>query len=291
MHGFIAVDKPVGPTSTKTSYQIRNSFRQKVVAGHIGTLDPLASGVLVIAINAATKFSQFLSTKKTYIVDLQLGITTTSYDTEGEVVTRKQVTKQHLDHLATVVKDFEGKIKQQAPIYSALKYKGKPLYKYAREGKTVPPKVREVQIDSIKLLSSNEDGEVKLQVECSTGTYIRSLVYDIGQQLDCGAVMTALRRTQNNGIDIADTKELEKVIDNPEKCLLPISNFLNHLLEFRINAEEQQKLYYGQQLELMESINTKWVRLMGVTNEFIGVGCIDESNNLLKVAKLLPKKQ
>lgn len=194
INGILLLDKPTGGSSNQILQQVRGLFKA-AKAGHTGALDPLASGMLPICLGEATKFSQFLlEADKTYEVTMQLGIRTTTSDADGDVVEEKPVTVDEQTILA-VCKQFEGKSKQIPSMFSALKHQGKPLYHYARQGITLEREARDITIYSLDILSIALPN-VEMRVRCSKGTYIRSLVDDIGQQLACGAYVTRLHRTE-----------------------------------------------------------------------------------------------
>jgi tRNA pseudouridine55 synthase len=188
--GVFLLDKPLGFSSNQALKKIQWLFNAKK-AGHTGTLDPMASGLLPICLGEATKFShRLLDANKTYIATIQLGITTSTGDQEGEVVSEKEVVLNEAQ-LKDTLKKFIGDITQIPPMYSALKFEGKPLYEYAREGIEIERKSRQIKIYDIKLLKI-EESIITIEVACSKGTYIRTLAEDIGQTLGCGAHLKGL---------------------------------------------------------------------------------------------------
>jgi tRNA pseudouridine55 synthase len=206
VHGVLLLDKPQGVSSNDALQQAKRLFRADK-AGHTGTLDPLATGVLPLCFGAATKFSQAgLDADKTYQATLQLGVTTTTGDSEGEVLDRQavQVTPAQWD---ACMRRFQGPLTQTPPMYSALKHEGRPLYEYARQGIEVPRESRQVVIHALSgQLSSGTVGEIV--VTCSKGTYVRTLAEDIGRALGCGAHLVALRRIATAGCTEADCVSL-----------------------------------------------------------------------------------
>jgi len=204
VHGVLLLDKPLGLSSNDALQKAKWLLRAEK-AGHTGTLDPLATGVLPLCFGAATKFSQLqLDADKTYEATLKLGIKTTTADAEGEVLQERPVAISR-EQVATVLARFTGAIQQVPPMYSALKKDGKALYEYAREGIEVERQPRHVTIYSLELAQEPTDWtsatELKIRVSCSKGTYIRTLGEDIGESLGCGAHLSALRRTATGGFE------------------------------------------------------------------------------------------
>lgn len=194
--GFLAIDKPAGITSHDVVARLRRATRQKRI-GHAGTLDPAATGVLVLALGQATRLIEYVQdeTIKHYEALIRLGVTTTTDDAEGEALAHSPVPALALDTIAATLQQFEGTIMQVPPIYSALHHRGQRLYEIARAGQTVDIPARPVQIDSIAIRSW-QSPDLAITVACGKGTYIRSLARDIGQQLGCGGYLAALRRTR-----------------------------------------------------------------------------------------------
>lgn len=208
--GIILLDKPLGLSSNAALQRVKRALGADK-AGHAGTLDPLATGMLPILLGEATKIAGHLLHKdKAYRVACRLGQTTTTYDAEGEVTRERPVPAIGREHLASVVRAFTGRIRQTAPIYSAIKQGGQPLYKKARRGEAVEAPTREVDIHRIVVDAIHRD-TLELTVECGTGTYIRSLVHDLGEQLGCGAHVTALRRTWVSPFTEGAMRSLEEV--------------------------------------------------------------------------------
>ncbi|MCB2182924.1 MAG: tRNA pseudouridine(55) synthase TruB [Desulfobulbaceae bacterium] len=199
---FFLVDKPVGPTSFRMVQLVRRALKIKKV-GHAGTLDPFASGLLVICVGrAATKqISVLMESEKEYMATLKLGVETDSQDLTGEVVSRHEVVGLSWQGIETCLNGFVGEQLQQPPAFSALKYKGKPLYYYARKGIKIEKEPRPVFIREIEGLSWQDD-LVRIRVVCSKGTYIRTLACDIGKVLGCGAHLVELRRIRSGGFSV-----------------------------------------------------------------------------------------
>ena len=207
LKGIVVVDKPQHMTSAKVVAEVKRLLKAKKV-GHAGTLDPFAEGVLVCCINDATRLAQFLlAGNKTYYATLKLGVETDTQDSTGSVKAITKVSAFPENTVISAVKKFEGQIEQQPPVYSALKYKGTPLYKLARQGRPIQKPARRVHISKIKIL------EIKLplvhfEVSCSAGTYIRTLCADIGKHLGCGGHLFALRRIESCGFKIQQANSL-----------------------------------------------------------------------------------
>ncbi|MEW6426443.1 MAG: tRNA pseudouridine(55) synthase TruB [Thermodesulfobacteriota bacterium] len=202
--GVLLVDKPAGPSSFAMVRQVRRLLGVRKV-GHAGTLDPLASGLLVICVGrGATRLSaRFMEGRKRYEAILALGVETDSFDGEGQVTATAPVPDIGDDELARLADRFRGEILQTPPPFSALKHKGKPLYHYARKGEVVVKEARPVQVHELSLTRLDR-ARLALTVECGKGTYIRSLAADIGRELGCGAHLAALRRTACGGFSVAD---------------------------------------------------------------------------------------
>lgn len=209
MHGIIVVDKEKGVTSRDVVNELSHIFKTRKV-GHTGTLDPLATGVLVITLGKYTKLNEILtSTYKEYIATMKLGITTDTYDIEGKVVDKKEVNLNEKE-IINVINSFKGKYIQEVPIYSSVKVNGKKLYEYARKNESVILPKREVDIKEIEVLSVQND-IVKFRVLVSKGTYIRSLINDIGVKFKCGATMTDLRRTKQGIFNVENSYKLDDI--------------------------------------------------------------------------------
>jgi len=210
MHGLLLIDKPSGLSSHDVVRQVRRLFKTRKV-GHAGTLDPLATGVLPVAIGEGTKLLQFLlAEEKAYRATMRLGITTDTLDSEGTVLTRTDVSEELLSLLPAVLKSFRGDIEQIPPMYSALKRNGVPLYKLARAGQVVEREARAVTIERLELLDTQLP-DLTIEVECTKGTYVRTLCADIGEALGCGAHVIALRRLRTGQYPIEHCLPLDQL--------------------------------------------------------------------------------
>ncbi len=208
--GFLVIDKPVGWTSHDVVGQVRRWLGTRRV-GHLGTLDPLATGVLPLAVREATKLIPYLEkARKCYLATFELGVETDSYDADGEVLRRFEGPLPERETLAAAMRAFEGDIEQIPPMFSAVKMDGVPLYKLARKGEEVERPPRPVHIDSF-ILKGMELPRIKIEVTCSTGTYVRTLAHDLGQGLGCGAHVAQMQRTESSPFVIEDAVTLEQL--------------------------------------------------------------------------------
>lgn len=251
VHGVLLLDKPPGLSSNQALQKVKWLLRAEK-AGHTGTLDPLATGVLPLCFGAATKFSQqHLDADKVYETTVRLGIQTTTADAEGDVLATRPVTCSS-GQVVEVLDRFLGPIRQVPPMHSALKKDGKALYEYAREGQTVEREAREVRIHDLELLDMQLQGDIpqlRLRVTCSKGTYIRTLGEDIGQALGCGGHLTALRRLQTGPFSAAQCITLERLdaMDEAERlaALLPIDCLLQDHAPVRLDAANAGRFLSG----------------------------------------------
>ena len=244
MFGFINVNKPSGMTSHDVVSFLRRNLKIKKI-GHTGTLDPMANGVLPIAVGDATRLIQYLSDDKEYVATVKFGVSTDTYDKEGEIVSTsdKIVEQAELDD---ALNQFRGEILQKPPIYSALKKNGKKLYEYAREGKEVEIEARKVTIEKLDLLSL-ENNVAKLRVKCSKGTYIRSIAHDLGEVLGCGGHLISLTRTIAGDFKIENSIELSTIenSENKENFIENPLNYFSNLEKVELNKNEYLKVSHG----------------------------------------------
>jgi tRNA pseudouridine55 synthase len=245
--GVLLLDKPSGVTSNAALMRVKRGYHAEK-AGHTGTLDPLASGLLPICLGEATKFARFLlEAGKRYVATVRFGITTTTHDAEGDVVETWPVA---IDRAAieAVLPAFTGLIRQVPPAYSALKFEGKPYYDYARRGIAIPRAAREVGVHELRLLEWNAPDAV-VEVECSKGTYVRALAADLGEALGCGAHLAALRRTATGGFDVQTAVPLDAVeaMSEPQRdaCLLPTSVLVAHLPRIELDGARARAFLNG----------------------------------------------
>lgn len=280
--GILLLDKPVGLTSNAALGRAKRVLGIKK-AGHTGTLDPMASGLLVLCFGEATKVSGFLlDADKAYVAEATLGAVTDSEDAEGEVIERHEVPALNEGAIEQVLGGFRGPIEQVPPMHSALKHQGQRLYDLARRGETVERPPRSITIHNLTLLGF-ESPRLHLAVECSKGTYIRSLVRDIGHALGCGAHLSALRRTYSAPFRLADAISLETLdglkADEARALLLPADAALAHLPEMRLDPQQALRLCQGQKMAGLELVPPGLVRVYG-NGEFLGIGETDGQGRL-----------
>lgn len=285
--GVLLLNKPKGLSSNKALQKTKYLFKAKK-AGHTGALDPLATGVLPICFGEATKFSQYLlDASKTYEVTAQLGAESTTGDAEGEIINHQPVAVTQL-LLQQALEKFRGETQQVPPMYSALKYQGQPLYKLARKGKSIVREPRDITIHELTLLDF--DGTCfRAKVSCSKGTYIRTLVEDIGRVLNCGAYVTALHRIEVGQFTIANAYDLEQLqqSDIPYKqLLLPIDCCVADYPKIQLTLEQTMDIQHGRKVMLKASECFDRVRLYSNEQQFLGLGSIDDSQ-CLKPQRLL----
>lgn len=246
MHGLFLLNKASGMTSHDVVRRLRRLCRTRRV-GHAGTLDPLATGVLPVAVGNGTKILQFLlAENKTYRAGVKLGVTTDTLDKDGLIVSQKPVPLLGVTELEEVCADFRGEIEQVPPMYSALKKDGVPLYRLARQGLTVEREPRRVTIDKLEVLSFEKD-LVEIEVQCSKGTYIRSLVADIGEKLGCGAHLTSLCRTRSGPFVLAECFSLEDLerLEHPAHVMLSLAQGLRDLVRLDLSDDALSALTFG----------------------------------------------
>ena len=245
MEGFLIIDKPKGLTSHDVVEKVRRKF--KVKAGHLGTLDPLATGVLPIAIGKATKLTSFfIGEDKEYEGEMVLGFATDTYDVEGRVIRRTQRLTVDVDKLKKILEEFKGEVEQIPPLYSALKVKGKRLYEWARQGVEVERKPRKAKIFALKLLNISLP-YVKFYVHCSGGTYIRTLVNDIGEKLGCFATLKELKRIRSGPFHLKHALPLSVIEE--ANSILPLlrrmEEFLDRFKNVKVKEEFEEKVLHG----------------------------------------------
>ena len=294
INGILILDKVIGVSSNQALQEVKKIFTAKK-AGHTGSLDVLASGLLPICFGEATKFSKYLlEADKTYRVMFQLGKRTTTCDSEGKFTEEKSVEHVTDSLLTEVLQQFLGEIEQIPSMYSALKHKGQPLYKLARKGIEVERKPRKITIHELKFLGRH-GSQVGLEVSCSKGTYIRNLVDDIGQVLNCGAYVTMLRRLKAgpyNDSQMIEIKQLKELYNEGgflalDKRIISIESIFSQFPMLNLSMEQARHLYCGRSVYLANS-PLKIVKLITAPNRFIGLGSIDENGKVI-IERLLKK--
>lgn len=286
VNGILILDKPRGMSSNQALQKVRWLLNAEK-AGHTGSLDPLATGVLPLCFGEATKFSQYLlDADKGYETVAQLGVTTTTGDAEGEVLERRDVTVGR-DELEAALGRFRGEIQQVPPMYSALKKDGQPLYKLARAGEVVEREARSVTIARLELLAFDST-KATLSVSCSKGTYIRTLVEDLGQVLGCGGHVAELRRTQAGPFNLSQAislEELEKAHaeggnEALDRFLLPSDSGLEHWPLVQLSEHSAYYWLHGQPVRAPEAPKFGMLRVQDHTGRFIGIGEVSDDGRI-----------
>lgn len=272
--GVLLLDKPYGFSSNQALQKVKWLY-QAQKAGHTGTLDPLATGVLPICLGEATKFAQHLTDEnKTYVATVKFGVTTTTGDKEGDIIHQVDchVTRAEIEH---VLPQFMGEITQVPPMYSALKVNGKPLYEYARDGVELERQPRQVTIYALRVLGC-ADNSAEIEVTCSKGTYIRTLGEDIGKALQAGAHLTALRRTATATYQIAHTVTIEALeqmaAEQRDALLLPVDTAITALPKVLLQEDAAYYFKQGNPVWVSGSIPACELRIYSEAGLFLGVG-------------------
>jgi len=282
LEGIIVVNKPKGITSFDVIRKLKKILKTKKI-GHTGTLDPLATGIMLVCVGKATKLASDLEAKdKIYIADFDIGYATDTYDIEGKKIA-ENIIEVSKENLKQSIKKFIGNIKQIPPMYSAIKIDGNKLYHLARKGIEVERPKRDVTIEYINLLDF-KDNKVKIETKVSKGCYIRSLVYDIGQDLGTYATMIALQRKQVGDYSLENSYSLEQIekmiLNNDFKFLKTIEEIFSYD-KYSLQTEKELTLYKnGNTVKIKENLENKRYRIY-FQNEFVGLANI-ENNNLLK---------
>lgn len=285
--GVVLLDKPVGLSSNAALQKVRRALNAHK-AGHTGTLDPLASGLLPLCFGDATKFSaDLLHAEKEYETTIRFGVKTTTGDAEGEVVSEREPTFDY-QTFSEVLEKFRGEIEQVPPMYSALKKDGVPLYKLARKGEEIERKPRKVVISTLDVLDFNPP-EATLVVRCSKGTYIRVLGEDIGEALGCGAHLKSLRRTAVGDLRISESVTLAdfEAMSEEErlKVLLPPDRLLSTLVRIDLDEAQTERFSHGGKVFVDESGPEEKVRVYGIRPDgerfLMGVGRLESNQELI----------
>ncbi len=270
--GIILLDKPENVTSAKIINEVKKKIKVKKI-GHGGTLDPFASGLLICMINKATRLSKFfLKSDKSYLAKMHLGVSTDTFDRDGKVTKKSKISHIDKGKIEKVLLSFKGKSKQVPPSFSALKHNGVPLYKLARKDIFLKKEAREIEIKEIKLIDYNFPF-VEFKVLSSSGTYIRSLAYDIGEKLKTGAHLTSLRRVTSGKFDVKDAQSLSD-LNEENKSLIPMGKVLD-INSITIESDVVEKIKFGQKLS--ESIflcmlkNDTFYKLLNNKNELVAI--------------------
>lgn len=290
INGILLLDKPIGLSSNQALQQVKHLFGA-AKAGHTGSLDPLATGMLPVCFGKATKVSAFLlDADKHYFTRVKLGINTTTQDTEGEVVSERSTAHVTTQTLQDALTQFSGEILQIPPMYSALKHNGQRLYQLAREGKEVERKARSITIYKL-LLGEIDLPDFTLEIHCSKGTYVRTLAEDIGNTLNCGGHVTALRRTkvgpyssQQDMVTIDQVKAAAELgTEALDSLLLPVDSALQQWPAVKLSPDSAFYLRQGQAVTVPYAATEGQVRIYDA-NGFMGVG------EILDDGRVAPKK-
>jgi tRNA pseudouridine55 synthase len=279
------IDKPLGITSHDVVGRVRRKFSTKRV-GHAGTLDPLATGVLVVAVGPATRFLQYLPLEpKEYVFKVKFGIETTTQDAEGDVVVEKNVPENLLAEIERFLPDFRGSIQQIPPMYSAVKKDGKPLYALARKGETIERDPRNVSIYKYEIVQSEGD-EVTFLCECSGGTYVRTLAHDMGQRVGCGAHVIELRRTRVGGFTIDCATQLE---DATPLDLIQLKDALTDKQIIALNWETVTDAWNGNAIGVRPVPTDPYVALADPAGNVMGMARVTE-HGFLQPECVIPRE-
>lgn len=286
--GVLVVDKPPGLTSNQVVQKAKRLFNARKV-GHTGALDPLATGVLPLCFGEATKFSQYLLVSdKKYWARLQLGIATDSGDADGKVIAERPVTEVDTARIEGALRFFRGEFEQIPSMFSAIKHKGQPLYKLARQGIEIEREARRVTVFSNELVAFT-GSQLELEIHCTKGTYIRTIAEELGEMLGCGAHVIALRRRAAGPFDETDmitfeTLEMALEEESLDRFLMPISSTVQTWPEVRLTDSTAYYLRQGQPVIVAHAPTSGWVRLAEILDEkstrFIGVGEILEDGRV-----------
>lgn len=296
MNGILCVNKPAGFTSFDVVAKLRGILQTRKL-GHGGTLDPMATGVLPVFVGNSTKACDIMpDNTKSYRAGFRLGEVTDTQDVTGEVLSRSDMAVSE-DMLRETVPHFVGNIMQLPPMYSAVQVNGQRLYDLARKGVEVEREAREIQVSSIDIISYDaEKREGVLDIACGKGTYIRTIINDIGEKLGCGGIMTSLVRTSSGGFTLADCFTFEQIQqakdeDRLEELILPIERVFAKLPKLRLNEAQTRMYRNGVKLDLKRVYNIKQgvtdYAVFGNDGKFIGTALADFENDILRVAKNL----
>jgi len=307
VNGILVLDKPTGISSNAALQKVKRLY-QAQKAGHTGSLDPLATGVLPICLGEATKVSHYLlDADKRYRATCLLGAVSTTGDSEGDIIDHKPVPDLNKSEILNLLASFEGQYDQTPPMFSALKHNGRPLYEYARKGIEIERKSRRIILFEIKLLdffiadkNSDTPAFIEIEVHCSKGTYIRTLCEDIGKAIGCGAYISALRRVDSGPFSLAQAITIEQLYEqfNPDdvlneaqqkqmdQLLLPVESAIEQLPAVSLNEEQFKRIQHGMTLEITPSVAATENYRLYFNNTLIAIAVLDK-NGHLKPKRLL----
>ncbi len=284
MNGILLIDKEPDWTSNDVVAKLKGILHQRRI-GHSGTLDPMATGLLVVFVGRATRAVEFAEGHdKRYLASLRLGIDTDTQDTSGTVLERRPVSVNR-DELEAALNNFKGELEQIPPMYSAIKHKGRPLYEIARKGGQVERKARKITVYDISV-TGEQEGDYLLDIRCSKGTYVRTLCHDLGQALGCGGCMSSLRRVEAGQFKVENAYKLCRVqeyadMDRAEELLLPVDTLFQQLGSCTVNADQEKRLRCGN--EVVMDIAAGDYRVYSTGGEFLMLGHVE--NGILKTIK------
>jgi tRNA pseudouridine synthase B len=296
MNGILCVNKPAGFTSFDVIAKLRGILKMKRL-GHGGTLDPMATGVLPVFVGNATKVCDIMpDNSKSYLAGFQLGKTSDTQDITGEILSESDIAVSR-ERLEEIVPLFTGKIMQLPPMYSAVQVNGQRLYDLARKGVEVERTPREIEIGSINIVGYDEEKrEGSIEIKCGKGTYIRTIINDIGEKLGCGGIMTSLVRTSSGGFTLDDCFTFEQIQQasdegRAEELILPIERVFETLPKLRLNEAQTRMYRNGVKLDLARitglSREHDLYRVCGFDGAFIGTAYPDRENGILRIGKNL----
>lgn len=288
MNGFLNLNKPQNFTSHDCVAKLRKILKTRKI-GHGGTLDPLATGVLPIAIGKATRLLQFLPTQKAYQATIKFGMVTTTDDLEGDIISKKSGIDLTLEKIIPYLQEFIGEIEQYPPAYSAIKKDGKKLYELARKGEIIDVPKRLVKITNIEVLSwqNGEFPELVLNIDCGSGTYIRSIARDLGEKLGTGATLARLNRTLSCGMRLENSYNFEEIIQGKETDNFSLINLdypLQYLPSISLGEDDSKRWSQGQKIITEDEHLEEFYRTYNHLSEFMGISelRIDDTIKLLK---------
>lgn len=288
--GFLMINKPLNWTSNDVVRKIK-SLDKSLKIGHGGTLDPLATGILPILINSATKyFEYFLHLNKIYEAEITFGISTDTYDLEGLILEKKNDLNIDFNKIKEHLKKFIGNINQYPPIYSAVKIRGEKLYNYARRKENIILKPRKVLVENIDILGW-KNPKIKLRIKCGSGFYVRSFANDLGRSLKVPSVLSSLERVQYGQFKIINSLNINEFSNDFIDELIPINKILNHLPKFIMNKKLENEFYQGKVYSSenlsLNLLNNEEIKIYNLNHKFIGLLSFDDSKNFWKPKNII----
>ena len=289
-NGFLLINKPLNWTSNDVVQKIK-SLDRSLKIGHGGTLDPLATGILPILFNSATKyFEYFLHLNKIYEAEITFGISTDTYDLEGLILEKNNDINIDFNLIKEHLKKFIGNIDQYPPIYSAVKIRGEKLYNYARRKENIILKSRKVLVENIEILSWNNP-KIKVRIKCGSGFYVRSFANDLGLSLKVPSVLSSLERVQYGQFKIINSLNINEFSNDFIDELIPINKILNHLPKFIMNKKLENEFYQGKVFSSenlsLNLLNNEDIKIYNLNHKFIGLLTFDDSKNFWKPKNII----